>query len=272
METGEERPTVEAASEGGDAPEPSTPHVAPSTAVGPAGADGAAESSAPVPNIIMNLAGSLETVTPAWKADLQALLREVADVGDIVIVRVDPGSIHVSLFDPGDALLRIGRRTLADALQERMGMRLIGIARTADIQQAQLLVGKFRRASRDLLAWPQTLPEGQKIERPEFDTIRSRIEGDEPSTTVLLGVPGAGKSALLASIADHYSDEGWPVLAIKADAIDPAVATEAELGVSLGLPGPPGALIEKIAAFDPCFSSSISSMRSRGTSISRPRG
>jgi hypothetical protein len=72
-------------------------------------------------------------------------------------------------------------------------------------------------ASKGLLSWPRTLGNNQHIDRPELDQLFNCIESEESSTRIVLGVPGSGKSALLATLAHLVIDKDYVVLAIKAD-------------------------------------------------------
>lgn len=49
------------------------------------------------------------------------------------------------------------------------------------------IAAHFQRASRDLLTWPTTLPNGDWLEPPELAQWQSRFEHNERSTTLLLG-------------------------------------------------------------------------------------
>jgi hypothetical protein len=75
---------------------------------------------------------------------------------------------------------------------------------------------EFLNASKGLLHWQNTLGNNQYIDRPELDKLLERIE-EESSTTIVLGVPGSGKSALLATLGHSVVDKGYELLAIKAD-------------------------------------------------------
>lgn len=73
-------------------------------------------------------------------------------------------------------------------------------------------------ASKGLLNWTRTLGKNeQQIERPELEELLNRIDTDNFSTTIVLGVPGIGKSALLSVLAHCIVDKGYALLAIKAD-------------------------------------------------------
>jgi hypothetical protein len=87
-----------------------------------------------------------------------------------------------------------------------------------------------------LLEWPQILPTGEWISRPEEKIVVDRIETENFSCTILLGVPGAGKSALLARVGKHFKvKDGYTVIAIKADQLPVSVRDDKTLGKSLGL-------------------------------------
>lgn len=95
------------------------------------------------------------------------------------------------------------------------------------------------------------LPDGTEIARPELDTLLAKIAGSEGTTTALLGEPGSGKSALLATLARHLDEHGLPFLAIKADLIDPSVSDEEALRVALGLDQTVTSLMSGIARLRP---------------------
>ena len=91
----------------------------------------------------------------------------------------------------------------------------------------------FGEASRLLLGWPQDT-DGYWIERPELDQLHSRATQEEPALTVLLGRPGAGKSAILARLGARLKDEGKILLAVKADQIPVGCATLADIDAWVG--------------------------------------
>src|SRR3546814_261461 len=107
-------------------------------------------------------------------------------------------------------------------------------------------------ASADLLAWEKTLPGGKWMERPELVQIEARFQLDT-SSTVLLGEPGSGKSALLSRVASDLRDRGATVFALKSDFLSPEVSTETDLQRDLQLPGAPSDLILRLAALQPVY-------------------
>lgn len=84
-------------------------------------------------------------------------------------------------------------------------------------------------ASQGLLNWPRTFGSNQQIARPELEQLLSRVEEDEFSTTLILGGPGSGKSAMLATLGHHLVDEEYALLAIKADCLGNTVNTLEDL-------------------------------------------
>ena len=91
----------------------------------------------------------------------------------------------------------------------------------------------FGEASRLLLGWPQDT-DGHWIDRPELDQLHSRATQEEPALTVLLGRPGAGKSAILARLGARLKEEGNILLAIKADQIPSGCTTLADIDAWVG--------------------------------------
>jgi hypothetical protein len=164
-----------------------------------------------------------------------------------VIIPGDGNVVSVHVYPLSKTALNLP----VDALQHHRDTELVGITSTEEYNWSGAVADELKAASSDLLSWPQTLPDGQWLERSEFGLIKEKVEGTDNSASVLLGTPGSGKSALLAVLAHHYVDLGWPVLAIKADALDPDIANEADLQARLGLSAPPSEVIKRIARVRP---------------------
>jgi hypothetical protein len=94
----------------------------------------------------------------------------------------------------------------------------------------------FSTASQFLINWPSTLGNDRWIDRPELEVLIERIDADESSTTLLLGTPGCGKSALLATLGNKLQEKGYAVLAIKADKLPKTILENNNLRDLLGLP------------------------------------
>ena len=111
------------------------------------------------------------------------------------------------------------------------------------------ILSVFKDASINLLTWPTTLGNDKWLERREIKLLLSLFETQENTTTLLLGGPGSGKSALLAKFGNLIVSKGFPVLAIKADSLDVSIDTFEKLAESLNLPvNNPIVCIEEIAS------------------------
>ncbi len=133
---------------------------------------------------------------------------------------------------------------LIDKLREGLSgeLRRLGLA-----PGAAALLEPLRRASRDLLAWPTTLPGGAWLQRPELEVLRQRIHQSPHSLTLVLGEPGCGKSALLARLGQEIQAEGVPVLGIKADFLPDDTLSQQALSQYLELPIPLLAAVQSLA-------------------------
>ncbi len=113
----------------------------------------------------------------------------------------------------------------------------------------ETILSAFKNASTELLAWPTTLGNDKWLDRREIKQLLSLFETQEDTTTLILGGPGSGKSALLAKFGNLIVSKGFPVLAIKADTIDVSIDTFEKLAESLNLPvNNPIVCIEEIAS------------------------
>lgn len=79
------------------------------------------------------------------------------------------------------------------------------------------IVEELNLASKPLLNWPKTFNDNQEIDRPELDDLLSQIQDNTSSTTIILGSPGSGKSALMAKLGYCLQAKNYSFLAIKAD-------------------------------------------------------
>ena len=134
-----------------------------------------------------------------------------------------------------------------DVAEEAAAAEAIAVHLGSHRDEWAVQLAQLAAASAELLSWPATLPDGQQIERPELAPLVSRIEGASSSTTAVIGDPGAGKSALLATLAHRFMERDWPVLAIKGDLLEPSVSTEERLQEHLGLDTPPSVLLRQLA-------------------------
>lgn len=102
-------------------------------------------------------------------------------------------------------------------------------------------------ASKGLLNWKRTLGENQQITRSELAQLTDRIETEASSTTIVLGSPGCGKSALMATLGHWAVEEKYTLLAIKADFLSNTVNTIENLQHDIQLSRHPRDAIKAIA-------------------------
>ncbi len=102
-------------------------------------------------------------------------------------------------------------------LYENVQAFLINSASLSEESNFEKFKQELIAASQGLLNWPITLGNNQQIERYEFQQLLDRIQEEKSSTTLILGSPGTGKSALLARLGHHLADRQVPLWAIKAD-------------------------------------------------------
>ncbi|MBE9139464.1 AAA family ATPase [Nodosilinea sp. LEGE 07088] len=129
----------------------------------------------------------------------------------------------------------------------------LGDAKSFGLSPAQY--GKLKEgialASKGLLNWKRTLINDEEIERPEFNELLNRIQTAESSTTILLGPPGSGKSALMAALGNYLISQDHAVLAIKADQLSGSIQSVEDLQRDLRLDFPPDEAIYAIASEEP---------------------
>lgn len=96
------------------------------------------------------------------------------------------------------------------------------------------------RVSSALLNWEQTVGrEGTWLDREELRTALRVVSSEKSSVQLLLGVPGSGKSALLAKLGTTLQADGKQVVALRVDQLpksvvdQPTLAKWAEAGTSL---------------------------------------
>jgi hypothetical protein len=107
------------------------------------------------------------------------------------------------------------------------------------------------RASQESLRWPTRLPRGEALARPELERLASDLRGKERSCFVLLGAPGAGKSAFLAILGEQLASAGMRVVALRCDRLPKDLRRRDELALHLGLTDPVDRVLARIAASTP---------------------
>ena len=162
-----------------------------------------------------NFQGSREAWPTERIQEVVARLRLTLADDDLEFIRVDVGSVRIVVKMRQADAQALDIAKLREATS-KMGVTLLGATHLDKVTNAETARKVLADASTDLLSWEKTLPDGAWIARPEQLAIeeRSRLIS---STTVLLGEPGSGKSALLSRMAAHLLAQGEAVFAIKAD-------------------------------------------------------
>lgn len=112
----------------------------------------------------------------------------------------------------------------------------------------------FAKSSLKLSSWPQTLKvTGKWIERAEEENLMLKLRTALYSTTIFLGEPGTGKSALLARITQNLLNDQKVVLGIKADHLNASIKDFESLSKALKLPASIEKCILQLSKADPVF-------------------
>ena len=217
----------------------------------------AAEAAEPPPpeerrvEFVFNFEGSKDEWSEEKVESVVAHLKQAIDDEKLTLVRVEVGSVRLVMSVRESDLAVMDLTKLREAAADS-GVILLGATPVELAREAEKSKEALAAASVDLLAWEKTLPNGRWMERPERDNIEARFQLDT-SSTVLLGEPGSGKSALLSKIASDLLHQGAAVFALKADFLSTDIRTEPDLQRELQLPALPSELILRLAALQPVF-------------------
>jgi nucleoside phosphorylase len=200
---------------------------------------------------VFNFEGLEEEWTEERVEEVFGHLRRIVGDEDLTYLRIEAGSVRLVVSGNLTALQSTNIAQIRDSIAE-VGVVLLGAAPLEIARQSDNAKAALAQASADLIAWEKNLPSGDWIERPEHTEITKYFQLDT-STTVLLGEPGSGKSALLSRISSDHLSYGACVFALKADFISPHVATELDLQRYLQLPDLPSELIKQVANLEPVY-------------------
>lgn len=200
-------------------------------------------------SIVLNFEGDADDFPDDRLAAIAATVERIVKT-KVRVLKGEAGSFRLFLELTG-AMMQPPVAALRQTLADEHGAELLGAVTLSEYELICRLAGEMEAPSQPLLNWPANLPDGRHIDRPELAQLKAVLREQEDSATVVLGLPGSGKSALLATLAQQASANGWPVLAIKADLLPTGVDTEEKLQAHLGLSTTPSRLIERIATFRP---------------------
>lgn len=201
--------------------------------------------------LVLNFAGTQDDFPPQRCQQILEALREITGNAAIELIGTENGSFHMFLLAPNADVATFDRPEVRTLLRVKFGAELVSVMLHDDYSRARASAEALVDASKGLLDWPRALPGGSEFSRPELDQLVRTVEGHEGTTTAVLGPPGAGKSALLASFGLLLAERKVPFLAIKADQLDPNSDTEDALGRDLGLDTLPSRLLLDLSALRP---------------------
>jgi len=108
----------------------------------------------------------------------------------------------------------------------------------------------FETHSRQMLEWPTTLDGSTRIESEFLESLLNSVTNQSCGVHLILGPPGAGKSALLAVLAENVQAAGGVMLALKADQLFADINNEKKLQEFLDLDYPLEVCIKALAKQD----------------------
>jgi hypothetical protein len=114
----------------------------------------------------------------------------------------------------------------------------VQFTREPSVSDLKVLKERLGDASRYLLSWPTKLGSDIWLQRAELDNLEGRLRNREGTANLILGRPGTGKSAILATLAQRLIQRGVPVLAIKSDMLPSSIQDYDDLQRHLNLPLP----------------------------------
>ena len=208
-------------------------------------------ASEPSVDCVLNIDEEFPTDLETRISAVEALLREIVNSDQVTVTDAESGSLHLFISDPLSELRKMGVTELRAAFAQRHQPALLGMVDVTEYEGLDAVRVQFRSASAELMAWPNSLPDGEMIDRPELAQLIEKLDGSLASTTAVLGPPGAGKSALVATLANRYVENGWPVLAIKGDLLYAGISNEEDLQEHLALDALPSDFIQRLARFQP---------------------
>lgn len=224
-----------------------------------------ARASKDLPEFLQRLGGGWQTTfgqLRAWwgwdeQATFEALARtNVSTVGDdeldewnlsIVERHVDgqPAQALASLAQVliDNMQLRLDEARLRELLRERYALEP---RRWADTTVAE----QVRQATGDYRAPLEAIRLRHPIERAEAHQAAELLREGEALGVLVAGAAGAGKSEVLDQVLEILQEEGWRVLAMRADRLAETPRPDG-IGEQLGLPGSPVAVLGAVAGEHP---------------------
>jgi nucleoside phosphorylase len=203
--------------------------------------------------LVLNFAGDDADFPADKQRQLVKAAREITGNPTIEIAGTEVGSFHLFVDAAPTDLVTLRSARAKSVFLDECAADLLSVATKEDFEAALSDAAMLLQASAPVLEWPRSLPDGTTIERPELFKLLNTDDHDSGHVKTLLGDPGSGKTALLAALAHELQSREIPFLAIKADFLDTATATEEDLKYDLGLPDLPSHMLERLSYRGPVF-------------------
>jgi hypothetical protein len=139
--------------------------------------------------LVLSFSGTKEDFSPETRDQIVAAVRTITGNPNLQMAGEEIGSYHLLLKANESDRVKIDAPKVYAELLEKFGAELIGVMTEDEYRSAPSLQSKLSDASHALMAWPQTLPDGTLIERPELQALLALVENAEGTTTALLGAP-----------------------------------------------------------------------------------
>jgi hypothetical protein len=177
----------------------------------------------------------INIVNQISKEDIISLFKEIGVLPSNITTEETPETLGKQLLDSTD---QVGKLPELVEMLDSLYSNLIPDSENDNTEIPDEIIRELTIASQSLLAWSTTIGKDKWLEREEAYIIENRISSNEASTTLLLGKPGTGKSALLSYIAKKLIEKGFPVLGIKADMLPKSIKKLSDLQKHLKLSYP----------------------------------
>jgi nucleoside phosphorylase len=180
--------------------------------------------------------GEIDSISESQLKMFEERLQQLSQDSDLKVRSIESGSIILNIQGTSEGLSRIKEIHRQGRLTNELDAPIKAVYDRELYLTIKEIKDSFKSASRVLLNWPTTIDGGHWLRRREIGQIEDIIAGATTSSTIVLGSPGSGKSAVIAKLAVHFAEAGLPVLAIKADTLSTTIDSEEKLSAALALP------------------------------------
>jgi hypothetical protein len=187
---------------------------------------------------VVTLNASFDNITSEDVEAITTALRKAASDASVRITRREKGSVRLYIEGSKDGLDSLQHVYDTGKLTKLAGFSVSTIVSEQEQPDLAAISAAIKDASQDLLGWETRVGEQHWIKRPELEQLLERIFQNDFSTTLLLGEPGSGKSALLAMLGLELRKRDVLTVAIKGDLLESDIDSSQKLSNWMKLPLP----------------------------------